>query len=148
MASFESPVKQKPAARKGRKFFTLDEARRALPLVKRIVSDIQAANAERLRIHAEMSTELTRQFAAKQDGLSKAFDRESDRLDALIDELLRIGVEIKDRAHGLVDFPSMHEGREIMLCWESQEQTISYWHEVETGYSGRRPVEELESAER
>jgi len=38
---------------------------------------------------------------------------------------------------GLIDFPSMREGREIFLCWEKDEDDIEYWHDLESGYAGR-----------
>ena len=52
-----------------------------------------------------------------------------------------IGVQLKDFARGLVDFPSMRDGRVILLCWELGEgDHIEWWHEVEAGYTGRQPL--------
>jgi hypothetical protein len=44
--------------------------------------------------------------------------------------------------HGLVDFPSSHDGRWIYLCWERGDPELRYWHEVDAGYAGRRPITE------
>ena len=43
-------------------------------------------------------------------------------------------------ARGRVNVPAVFEGREILLCWKGEEETIGYWHEVESGYAGRKPV--------
>ena len=53
------------------------------------------------------------------------------------------GVELKDVDRGLVDFPSVHEGRAILLCWLEGEPTVGWYHDRETGFSGRRPLAEL-----
>jgi hypothetical protein len=46
-------------------------------------------------------------------------------------------VVIKDFDRGLVDFPHLREGREVFLCWELDEDDIEFWHDLDTGYSGR-----------
>jgi hypothetical protein len=48
-----------------------------------------------------------------------------------------MGVVIKDFDRGLVDFPHLRQGREVFLCWELEEDDIEFWHDIETGYSGR-----------
>jgi len=46
-------------------------------------------------------------------------------------------IQIKDLDRGLVDFPSLREGREVFLCWEKEEDDIEFWHDLESGYAGR-----------
>jgi hypothetical protein len=46
-------------------------------------------------------------------------------------------IQIKDVDRGLVDFPAILGGREVFLCWEKDEQDIEYWHDLDSGYSGR-----------
>jgi hypothetical protein len=129
--------------RKGKKFFTLAEASRALPLVKRIASDIQTVQAARLKIHAELSATLTHAAPARQTALQGDFDRATCRLEQLIEELIAIGVELKDPSRALLDFPTHHEGREVLLCWKAGEDAITHWHEPEAGYAGRKPIASL-----
>ena len=63
---------------------------------------------------------------------------------ALLAELATLGVEVKDPDQGLIDFRTMREGREVYLCWKLGEGArIMYWHELETGYAGRRPLDRL-----
>ena len=58
-----------------------------------------------------------------------------------IDELQGLGIELKDPNVGLIDFPAMLEGRVVYLCWRLGEGEISHWHELESGFAGRQPVE-------
>ncbi len=136
----QSAVKSKTRPSKNKKYFTLAEALRALPLVKRIAADIQGTQALRLRIHGELSAGLGGMPAARQDLLQGDFDRATERLASLIDELAQIGVELKDPSRALLDFPCMFEGREVSLCWKGDEETITHWHEIEGGFAGRKPV--------
>jgi hypothetical protein len=136
----QSAVKSKTSPSKAKKFFTLGEALRALPLVKRVAADIQGTQALRLRLHGELSAGLAGLPAAKQELLQGDFDRATERLAVLIEELAQIGVELKDPSRALLDFPSMHDGREISLCWKADEETITHWHELEGGFAGRKPV--------
>jgi hypothetical protein len=65
--------------------------------------------------------------------------------EALADELERIralGGEVKDLDMGLVDFPGHRRGEDILLCWRLGERQIAYWHTVEGGFAGRRPIDE------
>jgi hypothetical protein len=59
----------------------------------------------------------------------------------LLGELATLGIVVRDIDRGLIDFPALRDGREVFLCWELGEERIGYWHELETGYGGRRPLE-------
>ena len=58
-------------------------------------------------------------------------------LNAEVRQLQERGVVIKDFDRGLVDFPSLRNGREVFLCWELEEDDIEFFHEIEDGYAGR-----------
>ena len=143
MSQSDFVVTSSKAPRNGKKFFTLAEASRALPLVKRIASDIQSVQAARLKIHAELSAMLAHAAPTRQTTLQSDFDRATGRLEQLIEELTCIGVELKDPSRALLDFPAHHEGREVLLCWKAGEEAITHWHEPEAGYAGRKPVATL-----
>lgn len=51
------------------------------------------------------------------------------------------GVVVKDIERGLVDFPAIREGREVYLCWEMGEDDVAHWHELESGFNGRHPLD-------
>jgi hypothetical protein len=140
MSLFTSTARNTKEQRPGKKYFTLAEARRALPLIKRIAADVQAAQAERLRLHGELSAGLARLTALQQDRLQTQFERATDRLEAYIEELNKIGVDLKDPTRALLDFPAHFGGREVLLCWKADEETITHWHELDDGFAGRKPV--------
>jgi hypothetical protein len=59
-----------------------------------------------------------------------------------IHAIAELGVIVKDLEAGLVDFPAMRGGREVYLCWRLGEDHIGWWHEVDSGFAGRQPLEE------
>jgi len=63
-----------------------------------------------------------------------------------VDEIHATGCTIKDIETGLVDWPGRHRNREILLCWRFGEKEVAFWHELDTGFAGRRPVSELDDA--
>jgi hypothetical protein len=62
-------------------------------------------------------------------------------LQSLAQEFQSREIEIKDLERGLIDFPAVKDGREIFLCWEKDEDGIEFWHDLDSGYPGREPLE-------
>ncbi len=60
----------------------------------------------------------------------------------VLSEFQRREIQVKDLERGLVDFPAFVGGREVFLCWEKDEDDITHWHDLDTGYSGREPLDE------
>lgn len=126
---------------RSRKRFSLAQANRSLPLVRRIVSDVVAVHRQALEIQAQLDETVTsKQQAEVQDRM----DAVTDRLRRFVDELTEIGCELKDYEMGLIDFIGRHQGRDVYLCWKLGEEQITHWHELESGFAGRRPVSLLE----
>lgn len=136
-----SPVEAK------RKFFTVEEANKALPLVKAIVEDIvrqfQVVNDLKHRLSSLQGTRrqasndlYAEEFAQSQSHL----DSEEATLVGYIEELTRLGVELKG-PDGLCDFPSLRDGREVYLCWRLGEPQVAHWHELNAGVAGRVSLE-------
>lgn len=63
------------------------------------------------------------------------------RLEEALNRIQETGCLVKDLDTGLVDFPALREGREVYLCWKLGEPGIEYWHGVEEGYAGRKPLD-------
>ena len=76
----------------------------------------------------------------KIEHLEADYEKAMDELSALVDELHHVGVELKDFEKGLIDFPAIHEGREVYLCWQRGEELIQAWHEVDEGFAGRQDI--------
>jgi hypothetical protein len=144
MAAPQFFTPQRASSSRPKRRFTLEQANRSLPLVKRIVADIVAQHGK-AAAHRERLEHLTaaKDIAATQ----KELDGSVSRLADLVDELSDVGVELKDYEKGLVDFVGRHDGRDVYLCWKLGEEKITHWHELETGFSGRKPVSTLHEKE-
>ncbi|MEX0777076.1 MAG: DUF2203 domain-containing protein [Phycisphaeraceae bacterium] len=136
------PVTASHAPKRGKKYFTVAEANRSLPYVGRVVGDIADTYKQAMALRERIDHP---QPEDAQDKLRDGYDRTMDRLNDLVDELRQVGVELKDFEKGLVDFPAVHEGREVLLCWHQGEAKVTAWHEADAGYSGRQDVALLES---
>lgn len=141
----KSPTLVRGAAtgRPDKKYFTLAEARSTLPLVRRIVADIQETQVQRVHLHVQVTNPMHELSQQELQDTRAAFERCTRRLEALVRELKQVGPDLKDPARGLIDFPCLHEGREVLLCWKADEKTIDHWHELDAGFSGRHPVAQL-----
>jgi hypothetical protein len=108
------------------RLFTRSEAESALPLVERIVADI-LETAQRIRQADENDHDVA--------GLQA-------ELEENIRELESMGCYFKDWnfSVGLVDFPSEMDGETVFLCWRSDEDALGWYHRIEDGYQGRRPL--------
>ena len=135
---FFTPQKRPAPSRPVRKF-TLEQANRSIPLVKRIVADIVAMHARATK----QQHKLEKAKAADQKSAQAELDAAVDRLQDLVDELSDVGCELKDYESGLIDFVGRHEGRDVYLCWKLGEEKVTHWHELDGGFAGRKPVSQL-----
>jgi hypothetical protein len=72
--------------------------------------------------------------------LEEEFERERDSLGRCLEKLEALGVLVKDLDRGLVDFPALHDGEEVLLCWQVGENEVAFWHGVDEGFAGRKPL--------
>lgn len=127
-----------------RKYYSVEEANRALPLVKAIVGDIVRHYEQVEELQGRLSR-VTRERKRQADDLyseelaqtQAELTVQEDHLREYIEELKKLGVELKSE-DGLCDFPSMMDGREVYLCWRLGEPQVSHWHELEAGFAGRK----------
>jgi hypothetical protein len=121
--------------------YTLEQATALLPRVQELIEVMRAAR-DRLgdREAREALSEAGPTNGGGQPGrtVSEGFVQLRD---AMI-ELRDLDVVLRDLDRGLLDFPSLREGREVYLCWEDGEDAIRYWHEPEAGFAGRRPLDD------
>jgi hypothetical protein len=129
------------------KRFTPDQATQMLPLVRRIVEDIVVAVGKWRQRVGEFELLTAAVTTTKPDPRALELEREASALAAEIDryvrELTALGIELKDYETGLVDFPAEWDGRPVYLCWRLGEPSVQFWHEIDAGFVGRRPLEEL-----
>lgn len=122
------------------RFFTVQSAERSLPLVKRVVADIVRDFGKLMELRDQRHSLADATPTEATDRMRSDIERLADRLNSLQQELSEIGCELKDWALGLIDFPAIHAGRRVWLCWRPGEEKITHWHEWEEGFSGRRPI--------
>lgn len=127
------------------KLFSVDEANKTLPLVRRIVEDIVSTYQrwqERVREFETLAA------GARADQPSDAAERIQHDVQILaaeiaryVEELRELGIEFKGYETGLVDFPGEIDGRAVYLCWQLGESSVQYFHARDAGFAGRRPLE-------
>jgi len=140
MAAGHFSVSRPKHSLRNKTWFKVEEANRSLPLVRRIVRDIVNTHQRATQLQAKIEETSGKQAAAIQSQLDAALND----LQEYVDELTRIGVELKDYQTGLIDFPGRHQHRDVYLCWRLGEEKIQHWHELHTGFSGRQPISSLE----
>jgi hypothetical protein len=124
------------------KLFTVAEANALLPTVRSILKRIQHAR-KKLASYQHQAKTAAAQAEQGGGGMSSGLRY----ADLLIDftsqtgELEILGVQVKDFDRGLVDFPSLRDGRVVLLCWQIGEgDEVEWWHNVEDGFAGRTPI--------
>jgi hypothetical protein len=115
------------------KYFTPGEANKTLPLVRKIVKDI-LENVSRMKAIAD----LLEGYIEENGEVARL----ASEIDQFMNELNEIGCSYKDWnfSIGLVDFPSIIDGEEVLLCWRSDEESISFYHSPDDGFAGRKPI--------
>ena len=136
---FFTPKSVRPS--RPRRRFTLDQANSSLPLVRRIVTDIVRTHSEAASFQQQFERTTVKREQAQ---LQQKLELTMHRLEDYVDELSEIGCDLKDYQLGLIDFTGRHQGRDIYLCWKLGEEKIAFWHELDTGIAGRKPVSLLE----
>jgi hypothetical protein len=119
------------------KHFSLEEARSMLPELRRIFRDAHSRR-ERVRKADEKLGGLLKKTRADLGGPPvAAMLMDLQQMNAQLERVQKLGIQIKDIDRGLVDFPSIRKGREVFLCWELEEDDIEFWHDLDCGYAGR-----------
>ncbi len=127
--------------------FTVEEANRALPLVKAIVRDLAQLSCDVVD-RRERLTELTAgrdlqegdPYGDELAQMEVELEKDAAVLQGYIRELNELGVEPRSGPEGLVDFPALIDGRAAYLCWQLGEPEVLYWHRPEDGFAGRQPL--------
>ncbi|MHC4399711.1 MAG: DUF2203 family protein [Planctomycetota bacterium] len=132
---------------RNRKSFTVQEANAALPLVRAIVRDLTELSSEVIERRERLSTLLVGRRHDAHDPyrqelahVEEELENDTERLREFVGELHELGVEPKSVTEGLVDFPSMLDGRPVCLCWKLGEPEVLYWYERGATFHDRQPL--------
>lgn len=124
--------------------YTVEQANATLPLVRRIVEDIVATHQrwrERvLELDLLASTVRADAPSVRVTELERDVQNLARDIDAFERELTSLGITLKDRRLGLIDFPARLDGRQVWLCWRLGEPDVQFYHELDAGFSGRKAL--------
>jgi hypothetical protein len=129
------------------RYFTQAEANELLPTVRnlteRMVAHRRALALATLR-HARIATKIAGNGGGVSphdvDALQATIEAESEGLVGCVEELQSLGLLVKDLDQGLVDFPARRGEDEVLLCWRLGEEEVTFWHTLEDGFAGRKPL--------
>jgi len=132
------------------KRFTLAEAQGLIPRLDRLLRSAISLKTDYSQAEAEVRGFMQR--VTMMGGMT--VDREQvravrerrdttvRRLKSALEDVQEVGCVVKDLDIGLVDFPTLFRGVEVYLCWKLGEPRIGYWHGVEEGFRGRKPIDQ------
>jgi hypothetical protein len=131
------------------RYFNLEEARAALPVVGRSIRE-----AVQARQQYQEAESLIQQLAqrilmaggmhvdsAKTEAWKAQVDSSGQTLKSAMERIEELGVLVKDLDTGLVDFPTLFRGEEVYLCWRMGEADIDHWHGINEGFAGRKAID-------
>jgi hypothetical protein len=129
------------------RYFTAAEANEALLTVRPLAEKL-VAHRRKLREAQERRAELMRRIASNGGALDARqvatldaqVKREGQALARTVARIQELGVLVKDLDRGLIDFPALRGDEEVLLCWQVGEDEVNYWHGLEDGFAGRRPL--------
>ena len=126
------------------RIFTLAEAQSLLPRLRSLLTEI----SKEWNYVRELNPDVQKaRDKAPFDGHSRSgveYVESVSQLMFWIHQIKDMGVLLKDADRGLCDFPYIRGGREVYLCWQLGEDQIEYWHDIETGFAGREPLDETD----
>ena len=141
------------------RFYDIDGANAAIPELDGIVGVLAEQRGELVRLRDEVLASgagdgapapVTAPTGTGEAPISNDLRLIRLRMQGLIDQMAAgvaridaLGLTLRDIERGLVDFPALVSGRQVWLCWKYGEPAIAWWHDLETGFDGRRPLAEL-----
>lgn len=123
------------------KIFTVQEANELLPI---IVPKLRALKNRYALINSmrdsAKAAAVASEFGGGMEGGSN-YVQNLYEIGRITTELNDLGIQLKDYSRGLIDFPSLREGRVVLLCWQlGEDEQIEWWHEQDGGFAGRKPL--------
>ena len=137
------------------KYFNRREAEELLPTLEPYLEEARKQKRALDSITAEISNAALRIMMlggslppyAELNRKKNQRDKVAEQLSQTVDEIQQTGCLVKDLDSGLVDFPSLRGGEKVYLCWKLGEERIGYWHGIEEGFAGRKPLDDVQADE-
>jgi hypothetical protein len=128
------------------RIFTREQANALLPKIRPLVEQLVERRADLLAVRARRA-EVEAHIAGngglrpeQQAALARAAHAAEEGLRQAVAALTSLGVVVKDVDAGLVDFPALRDGDRVFLCWQLGEDEVGYWHGLDEGFAGRKPL--------
>lgn len=132
---------------RARRNFSASEANACLPLVRAIVADLVRLSREVMErrqrlavLNADRPKQRRDLYQEEVAQIEEELTKDAQQLQEYVQELEQLGVEPKSATEGLVDFPTVINGRPAYLCWKYDEAEVLFWHELDAGFQGRQPL--------
>ena len=122
------------------KYFSVEEANALLKTIEPLVARLIEKRARVTRLSVELGPLLTDLHSNVGGPIPSEMTRDFAEIERLVAKIQAYGCVLKDINSGLLDFLSLRNGREVYLCWRYGEPKIEYYHELHTGFNGRRPL--------
>ncbi len=124
------------------RLWTLAEANAVLPEVRQLVARMLQARQKVLSLQPQLWPAIEKTVT---NGGSKSLSAATCQIMTIQDVLQtldNLGIQVKDINTGLIDFPARYQGRTVLLCWQYDEPSVQFWHDVDTGFAGRQRITE------
>lgn len=129
------------------RFYSIDQANARLrelsPLLERLKADRDAVAEAQRELARFRSTNGNRTHAAELKAREERIRELVVRMERYVAQIVAWDVTLRDIETGLVDFPALVSGRQVCLCWRFGEDGLAWWHELEAGFGGRKPLTDL-----
>ena len=129
------------------RYFTVEEANEALAEVRPLTEELVSHRRALIEIQERQAALTTRISGNGGNVEPRELQEVQERLDGEVAGIARcvariheLGAQVKDLDEGLVDFPALRGGEDVLLCWRLGEDEIGFWHALDEGFSGRRPL--------
>ena len=120
------------------RYFTIKSASEALPAVIEKFNNLKKQKNEIIK--AEQELQLTASNFEQYMAQKQKLNSEMTKFYQLIEDLEETGVSLKGLDQGLLDFPSKRFDEDVWLCWKEGETEIKFWHDMNSGFNGRKPI--------
>ncbi len=122
------------------RYFSLEQANQLLEIISPLVAEMLATREIILELQPKLEPVLQKAVHNGGSLISAEALKAFGKLKDILYQIQQYDVFVKDVNSGLIDFPSIRDGEVIFLCWQFGEKEVGFWHELEDGFQGRRPV--------
>jgi hypothetical protein len=122
------------------KLFSLEEANRLVPTLRRLIKQVVQAQEGYTRVADDIERARDRATSGGGSHMGGYYIQCLAVFSKSVHDIEALGVLVKDYRVGLCDFPHLRDGRVVYLCWKMDEDEVRWWHDIEAGFAGRQPL--------